>query len=152
VGKPAKVHEDVKEICFPSEWESTDAVGAFMDSKWCFASTLLGVGDEMLMGMEFDVCVVDEASQASECSIIGALYRCKKFILVGDDKQLPPLVVSPLAAQHGMAKSLFERLRVAHPNSVAELALQYRMNEDITSVPNKLFYDGKLACWRNLKF
>lgn len=42
----------------------------------------------------FDWCIMDEAGQISQPAAIGALYYCNKFLLVGDDYQLPPLIVS----------------------------------------------------------
>jgi len=42
----------------------------------------------------FDVCIVDEASQISQPVCLSPLMYAKRFVLVGDHKQLPPLVVS----------------------------------------------------------
>ncbi|MBQ7286306.1 MAG: hypothetical protein IJW73_00925, partial [Candidatus Gastranaerophilales bacterium] len=39
----------------------------------------------------FDVAIIDEASQCDIASCIPILFRCKKAIVVGDDKQLPHL-------------------------------------------------------------
>ncbi|XP_006825430.1 DNA replication ATP-dependent helicase/nuclease DNA2-like [Saccoglossus kowalevskii] len=44
-----------------------------------------------------------------------------------------------------MDESLFQRLSI-HENCKTELCLQYRMNEEIMSISNKLVYDGKLQC------
>ncbi|KAI0029725.1 Dna2-domain-containing protein [Vararia minispora EC-137] len=38
------------------------------------------------------------------------------------------------------------RLSEAHPASVAQLNMQYRMSEDIMSLVNKVIYDGRLQC------
>lgn len=40
----------------------------------------------------FDVVIVDEASQITEPMTLAALNRAKRFVLVGDHKQLPPIV------------------------------------------------------------
>ena len=45
----------------------------------------------------FDVCIVDEASQISQPACLAPLIHADRFVLVGDHKQLPPLVVSPEA-------------------------------------------------------
>ena len=42
--------------------------------------------------------------------------------------------------------SLFRLLSVAHPDAVAELSHQYRMNEDIMLLSNHLIYEGRLKC------
>ncbi len=50
---------------------------------------------------DFDVVVVDEATQLLLPTVIGGLLKLKsdvgQFILVGDGNQLPPLVLSRVA-------------------------------------------------------
>jgi DNA replication ATP-dependent helicase Dna2 len=48
----------------------------------------------LLQGMSFDWCIMDEAGQIAQPAAIGPLHYCSKFILIGDDYQLPPLIVS----------------------------------------------------------
>lgn len=43
---------------------------------------------------EFDLVILDEASQSLEPSCIEALTRGKKIVLIGDYKQLQPIVRS----------------------------------------------------------
>ena len=62
-------------------------------------------------GLQFDVAIIDEASQLTIPAILGALRLAKRFILVGDEKQLPPLVLSNEAAGQGLADSLFSYLK-----------------------------------------
>ena len=40
--------------------------------------------------VEFDLLVVDEASQVQPVDALGAIVRCKQIVVVGDSKQLPP--------------------------------------------------------------
>jgi very-short-patch-repair endonuclease len=40
--------------------------------------------------VEFDLLVIDEASQVQPVDALGAIARCKQIIVVGDSKQLPP--------------------------------------------------------------
>jgi DNA replication ATP-dependent helicase Dna2 len=49
--------------------------------------------------MHFDVAIIDEAGQLTVPAILGALRFARRFILVGDEKQLPPLVLSAEAAR-----------------------------------------------------
>lgn len=42
--------------------------------------------------------------------------------------------------------SLFRRLSDAHPDAVAPLAAQYRMNSDIMLLSNQLIYENRLRC------
>ncbi|TFK23313.1 Dna2-domain-containing protein [Coprinopsis marcescibilis] len=55
-------------------------------------------------------------------------------------------VKNPDARSGGLDVSLFRRLSDAHPNSVVDLNQQYRMNEDIMLLSNKLIYDDRLRC------
>lgn len=40
--------------------------------------------------LEFDMLVIDEASQVRPEDALGAIARCRQLVVVGDDKQLPP--------------------------------------------------------------
>jgi len=62
------------------------------------ATTCLGVsGHPALANRQFDLCVVDEAAQALQLAVIGPLLGAKRFVLVGDPRQLPPIVSSRIA-------------------------------------------------------
>jgi DNA replication ATP-dependent helicase Dna2 len=54
--------------------------------------TCLGCGHALLQKRKFDVCIVDEATQVVQSSVIAALHSSKVFVLVGDPQQLPPLI------------------------------------------------------------
>ncbi len=105
--------------------------------------------------MLFDVAIIDEARQLTVPSILGALRFVKRFILVGDDKQLPPLVLSKEAAVLGLADSLFsilkryeEQYTEKHAETVSAciaLKTQYRMNRWISHFSSTVFYDKQLV-------
>ena len=40
--------------------------------------------------LEFDLLVVDEASQVQPVDALGAIARCRQMVVVGDSRQLPP--------------------------------------------------------------
>ena len=104
--------------------------------------------------LQFDVAIVDEASQLTIPSILGALRLAKRFILVGDEKQLPPLVLSKEAAEQGLADSLFSYLKqrddsyrqehLEAESACVSLRVQYRMNRWISNFPSRVFYENKL--------
>ncbi len=125
---------------------SMAALDAKLGSAQVVATTCLGMRHPALASRRFDVCIVDEAGQILEPVCLGPLRLASSFVLVGDANQLPPLVVSPQAAEEGMAESLFSRLAKAHPVAVQRLTFQYRMNRDIMSVCNTLVYDNQLRC------
>jgi very-short-patch-repair endonuclease len=40
--------------------------------------------------LDFDLLLIDEASQVRPVEALGAMARCKQVVVVGDDKQMPP--------------------------------------------------------------
>ncbi|KZT12026.1 uncharacterized protein LAESUDRAFT_691154 [Laetiporus sulphureus 93-53] len=108
-------------------------------------STLSGAGYEYLEQLEFELIVIDEAAQAIELSsLIPLKYRSPRCVMVGDPQQLPPTVKSQEACNLGYNQSLFVRLQRQRPDAVHLLSIQYRMHPDISQVPSRLFYDGRL--------
>ncbi len=110
----------------------------------------------------FDTVIIDEASQILEPNLIGLLYHFKKFILIGDHKQLPAVssqrFQNTIIEHQGLKElgfistsySLFERLyKQCQSNgwlhSYGMLTHQGRMHADIMKLPSKLFYEGRLS-------
>ncbi|XP_031764324.2 DNA replication ATP-dependent helicase/nuclease DNA2 isoform X2 [Galleria mellonella] len=106
--------------------------------------TCLGAAHAMLSRTTFDVCIVDEATQVVQCTVLRPLFAAKRFVLVGDPEQLPPVVRSRAARRLGMEESLFHRLMKEEVTST--LQLQYRMNEAIVNIANKVAYNDRLKC------
>ncbi|NXG28910.1 DNA2 nuclease, partial [Dromaius novaehollandiae] len=109
------------------------------------AASCMGVNHPIFVRKQFDFCIVDEASQISQPICLGPLFSSKRFVLVGDHQQLPPLVQNAEARDLGMSESLFKRLE-QNQNAVVQLTVQYRMNSKIMSLSNTLVYEGKLEC------
>ncbi len=98
----------------------------------------------------FDVAIIDEASQLTVPAIVGPLRWARRFILVGDQHQLPPLVQHPPARDAGLGASLFESLLATAPDQARiTLHRQYRMNEAIGAWPSRQFYGGRLVADKN---
>jgi len=90
---------------------------------------------------------IDEAGQLTEPQVLGPLRKCRKFVLVGDNYQLPPLVQCRESARKGMSVSLFEKLALKYETlAVKALTIQYRMNTYILDLSNELTYSGKMKC------
>ena len=92
---------------------------------------------------EFDVCIVDEASQLSVPLSLAAMSRSVKYIFVGDHKQLDPIVPKSTALEM-FSESIFSRLARFYPNDINLLDTSYRLNESLIKIPNNLFYNNKL--------
>lgn len=139
---------------------------------FCGTTTALNSSISLLEMRQFSLAIIDEASQILEPHIVGLLSACyqgkaaiKRFVLIGDEKQLPAVVLQaedesrvadPMLQQIGLTDcrlSLFERLlhlygydgnhhtdeRVCHM-----LTHQGRMHQEIADFPNHAFYEGRL--------
>jgi hypothetical protein len=74
-----------------------------ISSAQVVTSTCSGAGDKSLADTIFRVVLVDEASQATEPSIMVPLTRGPEcVILAGDPLQLPPTVISTAALKFGL--------------------------------------------------
>ncbi|MHA2224387.1 MAG: AAA domain-containing protein [Candidatus Hodarchaeales archaeon] len=105
------------------------------------AATTSTIARNIYDDLIFDIVIVDEASQMTEPSVLSAVTKGERFVLVGDDKQLPPLVQSYQAVKLGFGTSLFERLRKLHPEASKQLKFQYRMNSDLMDFSSKRYYN-----------
>ncbi len=116
---------------------------------------------EIMNLKEFHTAIVDEASQILEPQIVGILANVNRFILIGDEKQLPAVVTqNPINLNvnsellnsiniRNLGVSLFERLLICctkngWSNAYGLLKHQARMHMKIQEFPNKYFYDNKL--------
>jgi DNA polymerase alpha-associated DNA helicase A len=115
---------------------------------------------------DFDVVIIDEASQALEAQCWVPLLRAKKVILAGDHLQLPPTIKSLNSKakpkekkyEEGIIKAmtlettLFDRLLKLHgPGIKRMLTTQYRMHEKIMRFPSDELYESKLVAAEGVK-
>jgi DNA replication ATP-dependent helicase Dna2 len=107
------------------------------------AYSLCYPASKRLDGWEFDVAIIDEASQLSIPLSIAAMCRTGKYIFVGDHKQLAPII--PKNSNNEMfAESIFSRLARIYPSEINLLDTSYRLNETLIEIPNTLFYENLL--------
>ena len=67
--------------------------------------------DRRIYDCEFPIVIIDECTQALEPDcILPLIHKAKYVVLIGDDKQLGPIVFNPNALINGLEISLFERL------------------------------------------
>ncbi|XP_042552487.1 DNA replication ATP-dependent helicase/nuclease DNA2 [Dipodomys spectabilis] len=150
LGQTQKVHPDIQkfteeEICRSKSIKSLALLEELYNSQLIVATTCMGINHPIFSRRTFDFCIVDEASQISQPVCLGPLFFSRRFVLVGDHQQLPPLVLNREARALGMSESLFKRLE-KNKDAVVQLTVQYRMNSKIMSLSNKLTYEGKLEC------
>jgi DNA replication ATP-dependent helicase Dna2 len=128
-----------------------------------FVSTVssINIHQELLQLKNFSTMIIDEASQLLEPHLVGLLTNVKRFILIGDEKQLPAVVVQKekdtivddvdlkSVGIVDLRTSLFERLvKRSQENgwndAFGMLSAQGRMHVDIAEFPNQRFYSDRL--------
>ena len=139
VGTETGVRDDMQDVRLVARGEPNDRA-AELNSAPVVAATTSSCGSRTMREQEFDVALVDEASQLTEPGTLAAIDRADRFVLVGDHEQLPPVV----RAENRLRKSLFERLIEDHPDAGVMLDRQYRMSQRIQAFSSREFYDGKL--------
>jgi len=128
--------------------------------KPVFLMSPLSVAQFLPVGrIQFDLIVIDEASQVPPEEAVGAIARAKQMVVVGDDKQLPPtnffkmidaddedddsdLEIPPIRA--GDFESI---LTLARARGVAERMLRWHYRSrhpSLISVSNYVCYGGGL--------
>ncbi|KAI0314198.1 P-loop containing nucleoside triphosphate hydrolase protein [Amylostereum chailletii] len=95
--------------------------------------------------IDFPVVFLDEASMSTEpASLIPLMKGSRHVALIGDHKQLPPVITSQKAREEGLGISLFERLTEEGVVPSIMLDIQYRMHPDIARFPSSEFYGFSL--------
>ncbi|KOS22004.1 Regulator of nonsense transcripts 1 -like protein [Escovopsis weberi] len=106
--------------------------------------TCVGAGDPRLSKMKFRSVLIDESTQSAEPEcMIPLVLGCSQVVLVGDHKQLGPVIMNKKAAKAGLNRSLFERLMNLGVNPIL-LNIQYRMHPCLSEFPSNMFYEGFL--------
>lgn len=117
-----------------------------------------------LNGFEFDLVIIDEAGKALAGELLIPINRARKTIIIGDHKQLPPVINSALYKGGKinfddvveeeqqidfLNRSFFQRLYEDCPETMkCMLKTQFRMPPVIADLVN-LFYDGELKNGEN---
>jgi DNA replication ATP-dependent helicase Dna2 len=94
-----------------------------------------------LAEVEFDTVLFDEASQITLPLAIMGMLVGKRYVFIGDDRQLPPVTTSQNPSLLARS-SIFGFL--SHRGYGTMLDLTYRMNEQLTAWPSRTFYDDCL--------
>ena len=132
----------------------------------CWCCTTYAVSDSLPLkpGM-FDVAIIDEASQCDIASCIPILFRCKKAVIVGDDKQLPHLSFLEKSKEQSFLSQYeipdkYQLMWKFRTNSMFDLANYYstkpvlldehfRSYAPIIDFSNKEFYGDRIRIMSN---
>ncbi|MBK5969700.1 hypothetical protein CCR91_13215, partial [Thiorhodovibrio winogradskyi] len=128
---------------------------AYLSSAQVVAGTCVGVAAAQLNNIEFDVCIVDEASKALPTEMLVPMVRAKKWIIVGDTKQLPPYLGDfmehkSICERYSFTRDDYRATLLDHlvkklpDHSKRILVEQYRMAKPIGDLVSHCFYNGQL--------
>jgi len=126
-----------------------------MDSD-LIAGTCIGIAGSDAEGETYGLCILDEASKASFPEALVPLIRSEKWVLVGDQRQLPPFVdavlrdkqivesreIDPAVVRETLLARLSNRGIPDHARAM--LYRQHRMVPGIGDLVSKVFYEGRL--------
>ena len=110
-------------------------------------STINNSADSRISHYKFPIVIIDEATQALEPDCLLPLYhKAEMVIMIGDEKQLGPTVISKSSEIAGFGISLFERLSFYYNGSdfISTLNEQYRMHKSLYEFSNKHFYNNQM--------
>nr|WP_281459397.1 AAA domain-containing protein [Pseudomonas sp. P13] len=122
----------------PADWENLPADG----SGYVIGATPFATCSQ-LEHFKFDTVIFDEASQITLPLALMAMRKGKRFIFIGDQKQLPPVLLSQ-SILSGESMSIFGRLTSQTADHTVMLEETYRMNQWLTEWPSSNYYKGKL--------
>ena len=130
---------------------------------WCTTTYAIANSLPLKPGL-FDVVIIDEASQCDIASCFPVLYRSKKAVIVGDDKQLPHLSFLEKAKEQSFLNQYgiddkYQLMWRFRTNSMFDLANYYsaspvlldehfRSSRPIIEFSSKEFYGGRIKIMR----
>jgi hypothetical protein len=129
---------------------------ALLQTRNVVAGTCIGFANAPGMSEvdPFDVCIIDEASKATATQALVPMIRSRKWVMVGDPRQLPPMQEEVLRDEalveryqldkEALQETLFDRLLRAPAPSKALLSTQHRMTKAIGDLISNCFYAGAL--------
>ncbi len=149
------IYGDIKDLRKEYREREKQYVSTLVSGSKVVLATLHGAGGHQLRHENFDVVIIDEASQALEAQCWIPLLNAKKVVLAGDHLQLPPTIKSqPRPSKTakstspqspGLETTLFDRLLALHgPNIKKMLTTQYRMHTQIMTYPSLSLYSSAL--------
>lgn len=135
----------------------SSAAPAIQALKPVFMMSPLSVAQFLPPGaVEFDLLVVDEASQVQPIDALGAIARAKQIVVVGDERQLPPTRFFAKALGDGgdgqdddgaQAADVESILGLCRARGLPERMLRWHYrsrHQSLIAVSNSQFYENKL--------
>ena len=133
--------------------------------KPCFLMSPLSVSTYLTAeSCKFDAVIFDEASQIFPWDAVGAIYRSKQVIVVGDSKQMPPsdffnasIIDETATAEEEETMedlSVFDSILDLSSSAFEQCRLEWHYRsrcEDLIAFSNRNFYDNRLLTFPTLE-
>jgi DNA replication ATP-dependent helicase Dna2 len=139
IGPPSREADDLK-VPFHTSFDQSkfwELPGGYVIGATPFATRTNRLGE-----VEFDTVLFDEASQVTLPLAMMGMLVGQRYIFIGDDRQLPP-VVTTLNASPLARTSIFGYL--ADRGYDTMLTETYRLNDALSAWPSRTFYDDLLV-------
>ncbi len=120
------------------DWEARPTNG------YVVGATAFATCTNRLDHFEFDTILFDEASQITPPLALMAMRKGRRYLFIGDQKQLPPVLLSR-SVMDKETHSIFARLIAQEADHKVMLSETFRMNQALTNWPSRTFYAGELA-------
>lgn len=162
-GSQRVTQEFIKLVDTQAKWlqrvgSSSQLISVFLKTRRVLAGTCLGfMSHPAVRELEFDICIIDEASRATVSQALVSMVRSSKWVIVGDSNQLSTSEIELRSKEskeilkkydispEEVEESIFSFLEKELPSSAqTSLNVQYRMRDEIGQMIADLFYPGKL--------
>lgn len=145
MAKWIEIQETIDDCVEKAKRLEQEAIDEIIEQADVVCTTNSTAGSELMSDRDFDVVVIDEATQATEPSCLIPINLANKVVMAGDHKQLPPTILNRQAEKEGLSETMFERMINIHNDRIKQmLQVQYRMNTDIMDFSSKKFYSDQL--------
>ena len=138
-------HKKLKDLYEERNKMLTEESRKLVGEARIIGSTLIKSGLPPLNDENFDIVLIDECSQASISLALLGMMKARKWVLVGDHKQLLPIFQSIKDKNELEMLSSFCRMRNLYRNREIWLTRHYRSNSRIINFSCKYVYDGKIS-------
>lgn len=166
-GVNTELFDGSKESMLQNGHQEVDFLTAMLQDTSIIGATCMHIasGQYNKVRFEFDYVIMDESSKASPPETLVPINMGRNIVLIGDHKQLPPVITKDkslkdkvdeslidngLSPNKDFGKSLFETLIEAFEKDpkqreyVKMLDIQYRMPAQIGTLISKYFYNNQL--------